>query len=214
MPGNPSHDARRSPPRARQRTARGLAGRGVHAVAGLGMVAALLAASPAHAAGKSVDEATAAEKSEAGNRYSAAMADFERNEFEKALAGFRESHGIVRSPNSRFMIARTLAKLGRNAEAYTELDAVIADASALGERYSDTVTAAFAKKEEIRPRVGLVTVTLAGAPKNTRVLVGDEELPADRVGKPVAVLPGESVVTAITPDGKRRTTTRSPGLTA
>jgi len=165
--------------------------------------APLLSVAPAFAAGKTVDEATADEKKEAGNLYTTAMADFDRSAFDPALKGFRESYARVKSPNSHFMIARTLARLGRNAEAFDELTAVISEAEALGGRYADTVHAAYAKMEEIRPRVAFVTVSVANAPKNTKVLVNDEPLDPARLGKPVPVLPGPTKVTVVTPTGER-----------
>jgi hypothetical protein len=176
----------------------------------------LLATRPALAAGKSVDEATAEEKKEAGSLYDTAMADFDRSAFDPALKGFRQSYAVVKSPNSHFMIARTLARLGRNAEAFDELTAVIAEAEALGGRYADTVSAAYAKMEEIRPRVGFVTVSVANAPKGAKVLVNDEPLDPARLGKPVPVLPGPTKVTVVTPTGERfaRTATIEAGSSA
>jgi hypothetical protein len=169
----------------------------------------LFAATPAHAESKSVDEANATEKKEAGGTYTNAMADFDKSEFEKALTGFRDSYHRVRSPNSHFMIARTLARLGRNAEAYAELDAVIAEADALGEHYAGTAHAAREKREEIRPRVALITVQVAHAPKGTTYSVGGDAIAADKLGTPIAVLPGETKVVATPPGGAERAWTKT-----
>jgi hypothetical protein len=162
-------------------------------------------ASRAVAEGKSVNDATAAEKNAAAATYKSAMADFDKNEFEAALKGFRESYDKVKSPNSRFMIARTLARLGRNAEAYEELNGVIADAGELGPKYEDTVHAAYAKLDEIKPRIGFVVVTVEHGPKDATVMVGEDKLAAGRLGKPVAVLPGETEVTVSLPGKDKRT---------
>jgi hypothetical protein len=178
------------------------------------LVIALFSSGVAFATGKTVDEATPADRAEAGNIYAAAMADFDHNDLQKALAGFRDSYGKVKSPNSHFMIARTMARLGQNAEAYAELERVVAEAEALGGRYADTVQAAHAKMDEIRPRVGFVVVTPENAPKGTSVLVGEETLPAEKVGKPVAVLPGDNKITVVTPNGREeRTVTVAAGDT-
>lgn len=166
------------------------------------LLAPLLVAAPAFAGGKSVDDASAEEKKAAGSLYTTAMADFERSAFEEALKGFRQSYAEVKSPNSHFMIARTLARLGRNAEAYDELTAVIAEADALGGRYGDTVTAAYAKMDEIRPRVGFVVITVTGGPKGMKVLLNDEPLDTARLGKPVPVLPGPTKVSVFTGTGQ------------
>ncbi|HEX7672233.1 MAG TPA: hypothetical protein VF395_21705, partial [Polyangiaceae bacterium] len=167
----------------------------------LALALSVFASTSAHAGSKSVDEATAQEKKEAGATYANALADFDKNRFDEALAGFRESYGHVRSPNSHFMIARTLAKLGRNAEAYTELDAVITEADALGERYSDTTHAAREKREEIRPRVALITINVAHAKKGTMYSVAGDVVDPDRLGKPMALLPGETKVVVTPPGG-------------
>jgi hypothetical protein len=182
----------------------------------LALLASLLGAAPALAAGKSVTEASPEEATEAGNLYAGAMAEFDRNELEKALAGFRNSYGHVRSPNSHFMVARTLARLGRNTEAYTELEAVVTEADALGDRYADTAHAAREKRDETRARIGLLTVTVGHAPKGTKVLVADEPLDPAMIGKPVPVLPGDTTVSAVTPDGERhpRTVAVAAGASA
>jgi hypothetical protein len=152
-----------------------------------------------------VNEATAAEKNAAANAYKSAMAAFDKNELEVALKGFRESYEKVKSPNSHFMIARTLARLGRNAEAYDELNGVIAEAGELGPKYEDTVHAAYAKLDEIKPRIGFVVVTVEHGAKERTVVVGDEKLDPARLGKPVPVLPGETAVTVSQPGKDKRT---------
>ena len=154
---------------------------------------------------KSVTEATTADKNAAAAAYRKAMADFDKNDLEKALEGFRRSYDIVRSPNSHFMIARTLARLGRNVEAYEELNGTIAEADGLGDKYEDTVHAAYAKLDEIKPRIGFVVVTVANAPKGTVAVVGDETIDEKRFGKQVPALPGETTVT-VTPPGKAKRT--------
>jgi hypothetical protein len=164
---------------------------------------ALFGNTAAAAAGKGVAEATPAEKNEAGNLYAAAMADFERNDLNKALKGFRDSYAVVKSPNSHYMIASTLARLGQNDEAYDELQATIAEADAAGPRYAETQHQAYVKLEEVRPRVALVIVKFVGAPKGTTATVNDRRLDEAQIGKPIPVLPGDTVVTAITPDDRR-----------
>lgn len=182
-------------------------------ISSLALSLLLVSAGTASAAGKTVEQATAAEKKEAGDLYTAAMTEFEADRYEPALKGFRESYGIVRSPNSHFMIARSLARLGRNTEAYQELQAVIDEARAMGPSYEDTVTAAYAKQEEIRPRLGLVTITLKGLPKGTIVTVSGEALTPEQLGHAVPVLPGDTKISFRTPQGKTgsRTVHLEPG---
>lgn len=172
---------------------------------GRALLLPLLYAGGAFAAGATVDKATPAEKKQAGDAYAAAMKDFEEDSYEKALAGFQESYRIVKSPNSRFMIGRTYARLGRNVEAYQELDLVIKEAEALGQRYAVTADSAREKLGEVRPRIGIVTVKIARAPKGSRAFLGGEAVPAEQLNKPLPVLPGETQAVLQTPDGTRYT---------
>jgi hypothetical protein len=159
----------------------------------------------ARAGDHSPESASADDKRQAQELYDGAMKRFDQDDYDAALRGFQSSYEHVKSPNSHFMIARSLARLGRNVEAYKELSAVIDECSSAGSRYADTEHAAYAKREEVTPRIGLLTVTLGNAPKGTKVFVGDEELPPSEIGKPIAVLPGESAVVAAPPKGKRHT---------
>jgi hypothetical protein len=167
------------------------------------LLPAVLVSQTAFADGVSVDKATQAERKQANDAYASGMKDFEDDDYEKALVGFEASYKLVKSPNSHFMIARTYARLGRNVEAYNELDAVIAEAQALGTRYEPTIESARDKQGEVRPRIGILTVSLAHAPKGSRAVIGGETLTPDASKKPIAVLPGETKIELLVPDGTR-----------
>lgn len=164
---------------------------------------ALFPAATARAADHTPENASAEDKRQAQELYDGAMKAFDQDDYESALKGFQASYEHVKSPNSHFMVARSLARLGRNVEAYKELTLVIEECEARGSRYADTEHAAYAKRDEVTPRIGFLTVQQGNAPKKTRVMVGDEELAPSSMGKQIPVLPGETVVTAITPDGKK-----------
>lgn len=155
---------------------------------------------PALAEGAHVDKATDTQKRDAETAYLAAMEKFDAGDYDAALEGFERSYDTVASPNSRFMIARTLARLGRNVEAYRELSAVIDQATSLGARYQDTATAARAKRDDIRPRIGLLTIRVFNMPKATRVTIDGKPAKVDP-DQPVPVLPGEVTVVAAPPKG-------------
>jgi hypothetical protein len=159
----------------------------------------------ARAADHSPESASTDDKRRAQELYDSAMKAFDADDYDGALRGFQSSYEAVKSPNSHFMVARSLARLGRNVEAYKELTAVIDECEARGSRYADTQHAAYAKREEVTPRIGLLTITLGNAPKGTQVLLGDEKVAPGDIGKPMAVLPGESKIIAVTPDGKKHT---------
>lgn len=170
------------------------------------LVAAISLLAPpraARAAEHTPESASPDEKRRAQEAYEDAMKRFDQDDYEGALRGFQSSYAEVKSPNSHFMIARSLARLGRNVEAYKELTQVIEECESRGSRYADTEQAAYAKRDEVVPRIGLLTLSPGNAPKGTKVQVGDEALAPREIGKPIAVLPGETTIVAITPDGKR-----------
>lgn len=150
-----------------------------------------------------VDTANAAQRAAAQQEYDAALQHFQAGEYDAALAGFRKSYETVRSPNSHFMIARSLARQGRNVEAYAELTRVINEARTLfGTRYVDTIQAAQAKQSDIRPRIALVTVRAAKMPEKTTYEVEGQSLTAADLSDPVPALPGKIHVVAKLPDGR------------
>lgn len=166
---------------------------------------ALCLAGVANAADQKPQAPSEADKSRAQQLYDAAMKNFDSDDYDGALKGFQASYEAVKSPNSHFMVARSLARLGRNVEAYKELTLVIEECDARGDRYADTKQAAYAKRQEVTPRIGLLTVSQGNAPKGTHVSLGDEKVAPSDLGKPIAVLPGETKVIALTPDGKKHT---------
>jgi hypothetical protein len=90
-------------------------------------------------------------------------------------------------------------------EAYQELELVIKEAEALGQRYAVTVDSAREKQAEVRPRIGMLTVSIVRAPKGSRAFIGDEALSPEQLQKPRPVLPGEARAVLQTPDGTRYT---------
>jgi len=160
-------------------------------------------AGAARAAEHTPESASADDKRRAQETYEDAMKRFDQDDYDGALRGFQSSYAVVKSPNSHFMIARSLARLGRNVEAYKELTQVIEECESRGSRYADTEHAAYAKRDEVVPRIGLLTVTAGNAPKGTKIQVGEDTLAPSDIGKPVPFLPGDTPIVAITPDGKR-----------
>jgi hypothetical protein len=126
---------------------------------------------------------------------------YDSHHFEEALAAFRASYQIVASPNSGLMIARCLRELGRNAEAYREYDAVVAEAGRGGERYRSSGEAATEERGELKSKVALLTVRVADAKSGVTVKVGDVKLADADIGVPVPFNPAQVVVTAESADG-------------
>ena len=159
--------------------------------------------SPALGAGAPIDSATVEQKTQAGQAYKDAKAALDAGKKEEALKGFRKSYDIVASPNSLFMVVRTLQELGRFAEAYrTNKEAIeVADrAAAAAAKYQATATAAHDKDKELAALVGLLTVTVE-APIGWTLQVNGMEVPEEAVASAIAVDPGSVTVVLSTPQG-------------
>jgi hypothetical protein len=161
-------------------------------------VALGVAPSPAQAAGASLDAATPEQSATASEKYRAGTEAFEAQKYDEALARFRESYDVVASPNSHLMIARTLAKMGKSAEAFAELDATVREADAAAQKsdkYKKTAQTARAELAELRGKVGTVVVTIPAT-----VTVGGRPLPT-ALGGSVIVDPGANDVVLRLPSG-------------
>jgi hypothetical protein len=166
-------------------------------------LAALLVAATAGAKGVSVETATRAQLREAKEPFLAGMAAMEAHKFEEAAKDFRTSYDIVASPNSQLMLARALAQLGRLAEAYRELEGVIAEVNALAseqKKYRNTEESAQAELKDLKAKLAFVKVQ-AG----TQVEVGNQTVPSSDWGQPLPVTPGTVAVVLTGPDGKQQT---------
>jgi hypothetical protein len=164
-----------------------------------------LLAGVAYGAGVSPDAATAEQSSQASDKYRAGVEALDAGKLDQALTLFRASYDLVASPNSRLMIGRVLARLGKTVEAYREIESAVIEADRAAERsekYRKTASAARTELQELKGKVGLVVVQL-----KTAVSVGGTEIAASDLGKPVVVAPGKVEVVVRSPGGEeeRRT---------
>ena len=167
----------------------------------------------AQAAGVSVEQATAAQKKDAQGKFEKAMKDYEAKQFDKALEGFKASYDTVASPNSHYMIARTLRDLNRLSEAAAEYQGVIDEAKA-DQRYADTLASANSEFEELKPRLAFVTVQLQGVPDDATVEVGGKTVDKAKLGAPIIVEPGSvNVVVRSSKGQQQKTVTAAAGTT-
>lgn len=165
----------------------------------LSMVAALalpilLIAGTALAAGASVTAATPAQKSEAGKSFKRGAEALEDGKLENAVTEFRRSLDVVDSPNTRLMLARTLAKLSRPVEAYRELELTVTaaeQAAQTDKKYATAADAARTESAEVRSQIGLVTVKVSGAENGDALSVGGETVERAAWERPIAVVPGK-----------------------
>jgi hypothetical protein len=135
-------------------------------------------------------------------RFDEAQKLFDRGKHEDALALFRQVYGETKSPNARLMAARCLLALGRTADGYDELYATVREAAARAEhepKYARTRDAAAAELGALEAKIGKIVVALADP--SATVSLNGAKLAPERLGVPMATLPGRVVVLAKKPDG-------------
>lgn len=129
----------------------------------------------------------------AREHFDAAQALFDQKKYEAALVLFRQAYEESKSPNARLMVGRTLLALGRLTDAHDELAATVAEAAKRAEtepKYAQARDAAAAELAPLEAKVGKLVLTFAGAHPGARVTVNGAAVPAERLGTPMAVLPG------------------------
>src|SRR5512137_2910196 len=120
------------------------------------MLVGVLGASPAVAAGASVDSATKAELKTATDHYDRGVEAMDAEKFADAITHFQRSYDTVASPNSRWMVGRALVKLGKLPEAYRELSQALRQATELAatqKKYKRTVETVQKELDEIKDKL-------------------------------------------------------------
>jgi hypothetical protein len=155
------------------------------------------------AEGASLDDASKEQSLAAQKTFEAANVLYDAKHYAEALTAFRASHDVVKSPNTRLMIARCLRELGRLGEAYAETAATIAEAEAASERhprYAETTRAAQNDLKTLATRVGFVKIELPGAATGeSTAKIGERSFDATAMNDPIAVTPGDMTVVVNTP---------------
>jgi hypothetical protein len=123
---------------------------------------------------------------------------FKVKKYGPALEEFKASYAAVPSPNSHLYIARCFAAMGQPKAAYLEFDKVIAEAAAKPEKYGQTGDTAKVERDELTPKLALVTVNVTGASDGATLSAGGSDVPRDAWGKPMPFDPG-SVEFVLTP---------------
>jgi hypothetical protein len=115
---------------------------------------------------------------------------FKAKKYVPALDQFKQSYALLPSPNSHLYIARCLAALGERRAAWLELDRTATEARGAGPKYARVPDAALQERDELAPRLAIVTVVVQNADPAASVRVGALDLPPDHWGKPYPVEPG------------------------
>jgi len=168
-------------------------------LAALLALSVVVVAPHARAESAAVEAATNEQSTTASDKYRAGADAFEAQKLPEALALFRESYAIVASPNSHLMIARVLAKMGKNADAYNELEATIREAdlaASKSDKYKKTAQTARSERDELKAKVGFLVVGV-----DANFSVGGRRLGADEIGRTLVVEPGSTEVVLRTAAG-------------
>jgi len=157
------------------------------------LIASIVLVSPAlaFAEGADIASATVDQKTKAQAAYMDANAKYEAGNMEAALAGFRASFDFVKSPNTSLVIGRSLANLGRYAEAYRQAlqtQQIARAAIVVDKKYAAAEKSAIDDAAEWKTKVGFVRVDLAGRTANVKV--AGRAVTAAELAEPIAVDPG------------------------
>jgi hypothetical protein len=160
------------------------------------------------AGGARADEPTAADKETARGLMDRGDELTAEGDKTAALKAYEGAYSVVRVPSTGAALARTLAALGRFAEAKRIADEVIAMPTRPNE--PDVFVSARAEAEKISadaaPKIAKLTVTIQGASgPGTTITLDGKEIAADELAKGVDVDPGDHVVTATATDAKGET---------
>lgn len=130
--------------------------------------------------------------------FDAAQALYDAGRYADAFVLFQRAYEPTKSPNAHLMMARCLKALGQPADAYEVMAVTLKEATSLAEsqpKYVATRDAAAAELALLERRVGKVVVALSDPrPPVARVTLNGRVIGPDRLGVPIAVTPGVSVV--------------------
>jgi hypothetical protein len=119
--------------------------------------------------------------------------------YDAALLLFREAYGKSQSPNAHLMIGKCLLAQGDLPAAYEEFSATMREAAKRAEtepKYVDTRDAASSEIASLETKIAKVVITVVDATPSTRVLVNNVEVNKDKLGTPIAVMPGTLEIVA------------------
>lgn len=183
-----------------------LGGMALSLALGLGAPVALAqtAGSQTPDTGVSWEDADGTANFKATQYYKAGTAAFGKKDFEAALEAFRNSYGVVKSPNSRLMVVRSLYELGRYQEAYEEAQILAQEAetaAAKADKYKAAVDAAAVELQAAKSKLAFVVIKPQAKAPGAKVTLNGEEVAADRWGQEILVPAGPVEVVMTTEAG-------------
>lgn len=145
-------------------------------------------------AGKTAEQATPAERQKAVTLFKAGNEAFAVGKWQQALDHFRESYGILVSPNSRMMFARSLARLDRILEAHEQSRLSLeeaTEAASKNSKYQATVKSINEDLAELEKRLAIVTISPPPGVDEGELTVNGVPLPSSEWSRPRAMLPAK-----------------------
>ncbi len=127
---------------------------------------------------------------------------YDAQQWEQALAAFRQSMASLPSPNTRLYMGRCLRALGRYGEAWGELSRAATEANArraTEPRFTPTAESATAEAVALTDRIAYVVVEVPNAPMGTTVTLNGRVLSNDEFGTLLAVDGTTASVEALAP---------------
>ncbi len=136
--------------------------------------------------------------------FASARALFNAGKVAEALPLFRDVYARSSSPNARLYVARCLRKLGRNPEAYDEMEATLREATKRAEtepKYAQTRDSAAAELALLEPLVGKLIIAVADPRPGMKIELDGRALEEARWSAPLVVDPGSRLVEVTPPGG-------------
>ncbi len=124
---------------------------------------------------------------------------YDQRRWAEALDAFRRSSDVLPSPNTRLYMGRCLRELGRNAEAWSELEDAAHDAderASQDSRYARTAETARQESGALADRVAFLVIEPPTQVSGVTVSVNSRAFRAERLGRLYAVEPGSITVDA------------------
>lgn len=154
--------------------------------------AALTASIPSRAAGPSFADREAA-RNFAGKGYEA----LEAGKYQRAIDLFKQAESRFHAPPHWLYMARAQIKLGRLVDARASLERILSEklaADAPGP-FKEAQASARTELRDLEPKIPSLTVVIEGeAPPGARVLVDDEPVSREDLGRPVPRNPGPHLI--------------------
>ena len=174
-------------------------------LAGLIVLCALAATTPARADGVAVEDANAKQNDAMERKLAEGKKLLTKGKFDEALAKFREAHAIVASPKATIMIATAQRDTGELVTAHAEYTKAVEEARAAiktDPKYEATLAEAQKELENLEGVLGKLVIKLIHAPAGTEVTVDGQPIEAAKLSSPLLVAPGGIDVVATAPDGR------------